>query len=219
MSKEYIDENLQNIIDFSELNDFIDLPISTYSSGMVVRLAFSIAIFSNAQTFIIDEALSVGDAHFSQKCIKKLKEVKEFGKSIIFVSHDLNSLKLLCDRIILLKSGEIVEEGNPQDVMDKYNYFISQVSKINEEIKKLENDYGTKEVEIVKFSIKKDGKDTLVFCSGDNVSFEIEIYSNENTKDVSLGFLIKDKFGQDIYGTNTNILGLKFDTKKESIIL
>lgn len=213
MSKEYIDENLQNIIDFSELNDFIDLPISTYSSGMVVRLAFSIAIFSNAQTFIIDEALSVGDAHFSQKCIKKLKEVKELGKSIIFVSHDLNSLKLLCDRIILLKSGEIVEEGNPQDVMDKYNYLISQASQDDNEVKSYRKDYGDKEVEIVKFSMKKQDKEISVATSRDKVKFQIEVMANKTLSDISLGILIKDKFGQDIYGTNTKMLGLNFDSQ------
>ncbi|WP_172197866.1 ABC transporter ATP-binding protein [Campylobacter sp. RM16188] len=213
MSKEYIDENLQNIIDFSELNDFIDLPISTYSSGMVVRLAFSIAIFSNAQTFIIDEALSVGDAHFSQKCIKKLKEVKEFGKSIIFVSHDLNSLKLLCDRIILLKSGEIVQEGNPQDVMDKYNYLISQASQDDNEVKSYHKDYGGKEVEIVKFSMKKQDKEISVATSGDKVKFQIEVMANKTLNDISLGILIKDKFGQDIYGANTKMLGLNFDSQ------
>ncbi|WP_169975058.1 MULTISPECIES: ABC transporter ATP-binding protein [unclassified Campylobacter] len=214
MSKAYIDENLQNIIDFSELNEFIKMPIGTYSSGMAVRLAFSIAIFSNAQIFIIDEALSVGDAHFSQKCIKKLKDIKSEGKSIIFVSHDLNSLKLLCDRIILLRSGKVVQEGDPQDVLDTYNYLITEIGKIDENLKELNSDYGSKEAIITNISMKKDSSDVSVTCCGDSVNFEIEIHSNKDLKDLSLGFLIKDKFGQDIYGTNTNLLGIDLDLKQ-----
>ncbi|WP_170018358.1 ABC transporter ATP-binding protein [Campylobacter sp. RM16190] len=215
MSKAYIDENLQDIIAFSELDEFINLPISAYSSGMVVRLAFSIAIFSNAQIFIIDEALSVGDAHFSQKCIKKLKDIKAEGKSIIFVSHDLNSLKLLCDRIILLKSGEVVKDGDPQDVLDAYNYLITEIGKADENLNQLNSSYGSKEAIITNVCMKKDSNDVSVVCCGDSVSFEIEIYADQDLKDLSLGFLIKDKFGQDIYGTNTNLLGIDLDLKKD----
>lgn len=110
MSNKEIDSKLEEIINFSELGAYIYEPIKTYSSGMTMRLAFSIAIFSQPQILIVDEALSVGDAHFSAKCTKALKERKEQKMSIIYVSHDLNSLKLLCDRIILLDKGKIVQE-------------------------------------------------------------------------------------------------------------
>ncbi|MDD2358609.1 MAG: ABC transporter ATP-binding protein, partial [Thiovulaceae bacterium] len=95
MTKKEIDLKIEKIIRFSELGDYIDEPIRTYSSGMSMRLAFSIAIFSEPQILIVDEALSVGDAHFAAKCTKALKERKEQNMSIIYVSHDLNSLKLL----------------------------------------------------------------------------------------------------------------------------
>ena len=217
MDRAYIDANLQNIIEFSELKDFINLPISTYSSGMVVRLAFSIAIFSDASIFIIDEALSVGDAHFSQKCVKKLKEIKQLGKSVIFVSHDLSALKLLCDRIILLKSGRIVQDGNPSDVLDTYNYLISEISKENEEIKVSENNYGTKEVEILEISMQKDSVQTATVSCGDEVNFSVKLLSDLDSDNASIGILIKDKFGQDVYGTNTGLLGAKYAFKKGEI--
>ena len=217
MDRAYIDVNLQNIIEFSELKDFINLPISTYSSGMVVRLAFSIAIFSDASIFIIDEALSVGDAHFSQKCVKKLKEIKQLGKSVIFVSHDLNALKLLCDRIILLKTGRIVQDGNPSDVLDTYNYLISEISKEDEEIKISENNYGTKEVEILEISMQKDSVQTATVSCGDEVKFSVKLLSDLDSDNASIGILIKDKFGQDVYGTNTGLLGAKYAFKKGEI--
>lgn len=155
------------------------------------------------------------NAHFSQKCIKKLKDIKASGKSIIFVSHDLNSLKLLCDRIILLKSGKVVQDGDPQDVLDAYNYLITQIGKNSENLKELDFDYGTKEVVISKVLMRKEADEVRIACCGDEVTFEIEIIANKDIKNASFGFLIKDKFGQDIYGTNTNLLGMDLDFKKD----
>ncbi|MDD3506353.1 MAG: ABC transporter ATP-binding protein, partial [Sulfurimonas sp.] len=111
MSEQECTQKAKEIIIFSELGDYIYEPIKTYSSGMKMRLAFSIAIYSEPQVLIVDEALSVGDAHFAAKCTKALKQRKEQNMSIIYVSHDLNSLKLLCDRVILLSHGEVVQEG------------------------------------------------------------------------------------------------------------
>lgn len=112
MSKKECEDNIENIIAFSELGNYIYEPIRSYSSGMKMRLAFSIAIFSNPQVLIVDEALSVGDAHFQAKCVNALKERKKKKMSIIYVSHDLNSLKLLSDRVIMLNHGTLVHEGN-----------------------------------------------------------------------------------------------------------
>ena len=107
-----IDRKKQTIIDFSELGEFINEPIKTYSSGMTMRLAFSIAIHEDPTCFLVDEALSVGDAYFQQKCMRKILEFKGKGGSIVFVSHDTNAVKTLCDTAIILDNGRVIDPGS-----------------------------------------------------------------------------------------------------------
>jgi lipopolysaccharide transport system ATP-binding protein len=206
MSAKECKEKEKDIIEFSELGDYIDEPIMTYSSGMKMRLAFSIAIFSKPQILIVDEALSVGDAHFAAKCTKALKERKKENMSIIYVSHDLNSLKLLCDRTILLNAGEIVKEGNPEEVINTYNFLIAKLNDAenNIDIKNVQNSsFGNFDVEIKKVTIKGEKSHSNVINSGENVSIFIEIYSKIDIDNMTIGIMIRDKFGQDIFGTNT----------------
>ena len=120
LTKKEIDERLDNIIEFSELKDFIDNPVRTYSSGMYMRLAFSIAINVDAEILLIDEILAVGDQHFQEKCISKLKELKSEGKTMVFVTHSMNTVKEFCDRAIWLYKGKIKMDGKPDDVIDEY---------------------------------------------------------------------------------------------------
>ncbi|PHS58173.1 MAG: ABC transporter ATP-binding protein [Sulfurimonas sp.] len=206
MSNKEIDENLKNIIEFSELGDYINEPIRTYSSGMQMRLAFSIAIFSNPKVLIVDEALSVGDAHFSAKCSKALKSRKEKNMSIIYVSHDLNSLKLLCDRAILLHKGEVVITDTPENVINNYNFLIAKLNDDESNIKidmDKKNSFGTFEVEIKSVNIKKDGNIVKDIQTGDIVDIEIELDAKIDVSNATIGMHIRDKFAQDIYGTNT----------------
>ncbi len=128
MSREEIDRKKDTVIAFTELGDFIYEQLKTYSSGMVMRLAFAIAIHADPRCFVVDEALSVGDAHFQQKCMKRIKEFRKSGGSIIFVSHDMNAVKMLCDKAILLNHGAIVEEGSPETVVNSYNFMISKLN-------------------------------------------------------------------------------------------
>ena len=120
LSKEEIDERIDEIIEFSELSDFIDNPVRTYSSGMYMRLAFSIAINVNADILLIDEILAVGDQHFQDKCFKKLFELKDNGKTIVMVSHSLESVKKLCDRAIWIYDGEVRMDGKCNDIIEEY---------------------------------------------------------------------------------------------------
>ncbi len=120
LTKKQIDERLQQIIEFSELENFIDNPVRTYSSGMYMRLAFSVAINVDADILLVDEILSVGDQHFQEKCINKMKELKEQGKTMIFVTHSLASAKELCDRGIWLHNGELKLDGNVDEVIEQY---------------------------------------------------------------------------------------------------
>ena len=115
-----IDEKVNEIIEFSELKDFIDNPVRTYSSGMYMRLAFSVAINVQAEILLIDEILAVGDQHFQEKCFKKLKELKNSGKTIVIVSHNMKQVREFCDRAVWLYKGDIKMDGNVSDVLEEY---------------------------------------------------------------------------------------------------
>lgn len=125
-SKKEMSQRLQQILDFAEIGEYAYQPVKNYSSGMYVRLAFSININIDPEILIIDEALAVGDIRFQQKCFRKIREIKESGKTIIFCSHSLNAVKDFCTRAIWMHKGEIIEEGDPQLVTDKYQTFMMQ---------------------------------------------------------------------------------------------
>lgn len=120
LTRQEIDKRIDEIIEFSELGDFIDNPVRTYSSGMYMRLAFSIAINVDAEILLIDEILAVGDQHFQDKCFAKLKEMKESEKTIVIVTHSLGQVRELCDRAIWIYSGEVRMDGTPNEVVDEY---------------------------------------------------------------------------------------------------
>ncbi len=120
LTRKEIDERLDKIIEFSELQDFIDNPVRTYSSGMYMRLAFSVAINVDADILLIDEILSVGDQHFQEKCFNKMRELKKEGKTMVFVTHSMDSVKNLCDRAVWLYDGQVRMDGNTKEVVDEY---------------------------------------------------------------------------------------------------
>ncbi len=120
LTREEIDKRLNDIIEFSELGEFIDSPIRTYSSGMYMRLAFSVAINVDAEILLIDEILAVGDQHFQDKCFAKLEELSKSSMTIVIVSHALDPVKKLCDRAIWISDGEVKEDGNCSKVIDDY---------------------------------------------------------------------------------------------------
>lgn len=120
LTRAEIDEKIDEIIKFSELEDFIDNPVRTYSSGMYMRLAFSVAINVQAEILLIDEILAVGDQHFQDKCFNKLIELKESGKTIVIVTHSMDQVKKFCNRAVWLYKGEIKKDGPVKDVLDEY---------------------------------------------------------------------------------------------------
>lgn len=120
LTRSEIDAKLNEIIEFSELQDFIDNPVRTYSSGMYMRLAFSVAINVDADILLIDEILAVGDQHFQEKCFNKLKELKNSGKTIVIVTHSMDQVRQFCDRAVWLYKGEIKKDGKTNDVLDEY---------------------------------------------------------------------------------------------------
>jgi len=214
MKRKDIDKTIETIIAFSELGDYIDEPIKSYSSGMRMRLAFSIAIFSEPKILIVDEALSVGDAHFAAKCTQALRQRKEQNMSIIYVSHDLNSLKMLCDRVILLNAGEVAKEGETEDVINSYNFLISKLNDTEERIsiKGADNSsFGTFDIEIKSVKIRGDKSKSNLISSGEKATIEIEIVAQKKMKDMTIGIMIRDKFGQDIFGTNSFYQQMEID--------
>lgn len=126
LGKKEIDKRLEDIIAFSELHEFIDSPVRTYSSGMYMRLAFSVAINVDADILLIDEILAVGDANFQAKCFNKLREIKAKGTTIVIVSHSLGQIEQICDRSIWIKDGKIQMEGTPKNVHLEYLEYMNQ---------------------------------------------------------------------------------------------
>ena len=213
MSKKRLEERFSEIVAFSELGDFIDEPLKTYSSGMVMRLAFSIAIHTEPAILIVDEALSVGDAHFSAKCVRALHTLKTEKTSIIYVSHDLNSLKLLCDRLILLDHGKMKAEGSPETIVNLYNRLIARLDEGENPLDFLhrQSNYGTLEAMILKAEVRGECSDTYLLASGETARVIVQVEVKEKVEGMTLGMMIRDRFGQDIYGTNTHHLGIVLD--------
>ena len=223
MTSAEIVEKKQQIIEFSELGGYITEPISTYSSGMVMRLAFSIAIFADPDCFIVDEALAVGDAAFQQKCFKKIKQFREKGGALLFVSHDLNAIKMICDRTLVLDKGCLKFDGDTEAGVNYYNRLIS---KDNQEIRSAQKQqasaqqFGNNKAQIISAEIYQIDSHSHIFSTGDQVTLKIMIQAKENLDDVELGFLIRDRFSQDIYGTNTHHLNqtLSFKAGEETTV-
>lgn len=131
LSRKEIDKRVESIIDFSEIRDFIDNPVRTYSSGMYMRLAFSVAISVDADILLIDEILAVGDANFQVKCFNKLKELKNQGITIVLVTHSMQSIVDFCDKCIWIEKGKITDNGLTKNVTEKYLKYMSSESILN----------------------------------------------------------------------------------------
>lgn len=157
-SKEEIDAKLQDILDFADIGDFVNQPVKTYSSGMFVRLAFAVAINIEPEILIVDEALSVGDVFFQNKCYRKFEEFKEQGKTILFVSHDLGSICQYCDRVILLNQGVQIAEGEPNEMVDLYKkIMVNTNSRQIKSIEDIEKEETSKETVSPKLLEKREG--------------------------------------------------------------
>ena len=219
LSKKEIDGRLDDIIAFSELEEYIDNPVRTYSSGMYMRLAFSVAINVDADILLIDEILAVGDVAFQAKCFNRLREAKAFGTTIVIVSHTMSQIEQFCDRCIWLQSGEIYKDEIPRVVVPKYLEFMSQ--KLNngtndktekekdEEAEKNEGEkrrqhIGDVEVNQVK-SYDTVGRERQWFRNDESIIIDIEYTTEKKIDDAVVGIAIYRDDQTYIYGTNTQI--------------
>jgi len=196
---------------FAEIGDYIDQPVRMYSSGMQMRLAFSVATAVRPDILIVDEALSVGDAYFQHKSFSRIREFREQGTTLLIVSHDRSSIQSLCDRAILLERGFVIKDGNPEEVMDFYNAIIAEKENATVEVKRLEDgraqtSSGTGEATVSDIVILDESGKCIEFVDvGQVVTLHIEVTVHALIQRIILGYGIKDRLGQVMYGTNTDL--------------
>ena len=221
MSKDEIDSKKDAIVNFTELGDAINDPIKTYSSGMLMRLGFSIAIHADPACFLVDEALSVGDAYFQQKCMRAIKAFKEKGGSIIFVSHDMNAVMTICDSAILLEKGEIIAHSSPKSIIDLYVAKICQknhkgqesvlINSKEEIIDEIHSDLSSGDVKFISCSIVNNkGENISHIVSEDKANIRLILKTNRILEMPVFGIQIRNRFGISVFGTNSYLLNLKY---------
>ena len=226
-TEQEIESRMQDILDFADIGDYVKQPVKTYSSGMFVRLAFSVAINIDPEILIVDEALSVGDVFFQAKCYHKFEEFKKMGKTIIFVSHDLSSVSKYCDRVVLLNQGVKLGEGSPKEMIDDYKRVLvgqyelpeskSESSLLNDEqiqvaVQKKATkqdtskllEYGTKEAVIEQFYMTDDrGTESKSIIKGSQFTIHMKVRFMADLPAPIFAFSIKTVKGTEITGTNT----------------
>lgn len=228
-SKEEMDKKLQDIIDFADIGEHIFQPVKTYSSGMFARLAFSVAISVDPDILIVDEALSVGDVFFQNKCYRRFEEFRDKGKTILFVTHDMGSVIRYCNRCVLLNAGEKVGEGKPQEMVDLYKrIMVGQWNENEEKNSTIENSidstninvnrlwkeqistnpdmevYGDGRAEIIDFGIFSDfGNIGNNVYKGDYYTVKMKVRINDDNLNPIFAFKLRDVKGTELTGTNT----------------
>ena len=227
LEREKVDDRLEDILAFADIGDYIDQPVRSYSSGMYVRLAFSIAIHVDPEILIVDEALAVGDIHFQARCFDRFHRFREQGVTVIFVTHDLNMVTRYCDYAYLLSSGSIVAEGNPREVVASYRKIetghdpvIEQKNGSSPEESPVSQDvfeqnpyevrYGNDKATIVSGGIF-DGEDqpVQILHSGEHYRISFVVEFAQAIEQPVFAFTIKDVRGTDIAGTNTDFSKVK----------
>ncbi|MBB1074784.1 ABC transporter ATP-binding protein [Rhodoferax sp. 4810] len=226
MTQEQIQARRTAIIAFAELGSFIEEPLKTYSSGMVMRLAFAIAIHADPVCFVVDEALSVGDAYFQQKCMRRIQEFRANGGSILFVSHDMNAVKTLCDEALLLENGCVIDRGSPKAVVDHYHaMFLSRSHHgdlpvaINKPPEVIDTQpaqsivvesplVGTGEVRLLKLELYN-AADQLIqhLTSEEPLRIVAHIQTLRDLDQPHYGIGIRNRLGQSVFETNTYCMG------------
>lgn len=228
-SKEEMDKKLQDIIDFADIGEHIFQPVKTYSSGMFARLAFSVAISVDPDILIVDEALSVGDVFFQNKCYRRFEEFRDKGKTILFVTHDMGSVIRYCNRCVLLNAGKKVGEGKPQEMVDLYKRIMvgqwnenevknstiaNSIDSTNINVNRLWKEqistnpdmevYGDGRAEIIDFGIFSDsGNIGNNVYKGDYYTVKMKVRINDDNLNPIFAFKLRDVKGTELTGTNT----------------
>ena len=201
MTKEQVNEKFDSIVDFSELEEFIDTPVKRYSSGMYARLGFSIAAYVDPQILLIDEVLSVGDFSFQRKCLKKMHEIISNGTTVIFISHNIPSVINLCPKTILLNRGAVHQFGDTKDVCRYYYKIASEKSMATED--------GNLELEGVEL-FSPEGNPTTSFKTGAVAKIRFVIGSRIKIENLVMSFYVKRNDGMVVFDARSDYLGQKY---------
>lgn len=197
---------------FAEIGDYIEQPVRVYSSGMQMRLAFSVATAIRPDILIVDEALSVGDAHFQHKSFDRIRQFRKQGTTLLIVSHDKQAIQSICDMAILLNKGRVEMQGKPEAVMDYYNALLADTQNLTVrqavgEDGKIQTTSGTGEVTLSEILLMDESNQFIeVISVGQSVSLKVSAICHDTVDDLVIGYMIKDRLGQEIFGTNTHNL-------------
>jgi len=202
IAREDIARRLDYIIEFSNLADFIDMPVKYYSSGMYVRLGFAVAVEMNPDVLLVDEVLAVGDIAFAMKCFERIRKFQKEGKTILLVTHDLTAVEQFCDEVKLIHQGRLVAEGDPSDVVLTYlKSYMSRIGQLHIE------EYGTRDVEFGEVILRDaEGKESASFISGRTVTVDIHYRARKRIENPIFGYSVKTGNGFYLFGTNTQIM-------------
>ena len=204
-STKEIDAMYDDIIDFAELKDFMDQKLKNYSSGMQVRLAFSVATRSKADILLIDEVLAVGDADFQRKCFNYFKNLKKESKTVIFVSHDMDAVREYCDRCIMIDNSEMTFVGKPQKAAELYlKLFTKDALPSAHPPSDVRERWGDGSARVIV---------ARVFQSSESIRVQATISFSDVVENPIIGFLINDATGKSICGTNNKVLGISYGVK------
>lgn len=212
---------LPAIGEFSELGEFLDQPLRTYSSGMQMRLGFAVATARRPAILIVDEALSVGDAYFQHKCIRRIRKFKEQGTTMLFVSHDPAAVKTLCDRALLLDQGELIREGSAESILDYYNAIIAKrekdasVQQIAVSETRVRTRSGDGKVKITSVAMADAaGTEALSYTTGEQARILCRFRFEEDLPEYTVGILVRDRLGNEVFGANTFYLNVESPSGK-----
>ena len=203
-SRKQIDANYKNIVAFAELEDFMDQKLKNYSSGMQVRLAFACATRAKADILLVDEVLAVGDADFQRKCFDYFRKLKKANKTVIFVSHDMASVREYCDRAVLIEASHIIKKGSANAIADEYTkLFIPQAAEEENEEEKSDR-VGSRKLVIEKVKIKNP-----LTAQDSTVHIELTCSARGKIDAAKVGFKLKDPIDKPLLGTNTELGGVE----------
>ena len=202
LSRAQTDQYFDTIVDFSGIERFIDTPVKVYSSGMYVRLAFSVAVHVDPELLLVDEVLAVGDEAFQRKCMERIKQFQREGRTIVFVTHGLDQVRQLCDRVIMLESGRVVVDGSPVEALRRFRDQYAEEAGTDPEVG------GDQRVRILSTTITDaHGAPVDRFAPGDDLGIELEVEADERVEDLVVGTALLNHLDLTVYGTNTALMG------------
>ena len=209
LSQQQVSALIPEIQDFAEIGAYFDQPVRTYSSGMFVRLAFSVATAVRPEVLIVDEALAVGDVYFQHKSFARIRSFRDQGTTLLFVSHDPGAIKSLCNRALLLGGGKLLLDSDPETVLDRYNALIAEKENASglDVPEGREGRSGTGQAELLQARALSRGQPVGIVEVGDEIEFEVLLVAHEYIEDLCLGFMIKDRTGYEVFGSNSWLRG------------